>query len=405
MSGSGLVLILVLLPMTIWAQALEPYKLGLITSITGFMAPMGTGVRDASLIAVDKINKGGGIHGRPLKLILYDDASDPTKGVLAIKKLIGEDKVLGVTGPLSTGIAIQCATIAEEGRVPMFAHNSSSWSVAEKPWDIPKPPTKIRHWVFKLGIDPIFQYLAIYRMMTDIRGITKIASINVNNAMGKAMKAALEATHKKAGLEGVIWEEFGPEDTDMTAQLTKIKGAKFDALIISGAEMASGITYKQAREMGIKQPILGMPPIAMVKIVATLGKSLDGLRVPSMIMDIGEALPSDEPQRSVAVELTSRLKTEKGVPRADTGHGTGWDGIYVFEDALKRARPDLADVTKARGQVREAMATIKGFMGAYCIGDMTKWHEIAAPLIPVEMRGGKPIVVGKKIVSTWAELE
>jgi branched-chain amino acid transport system substrate-binding protein len=354
---------------------------------------------------VDKINKGGGINGRPLNLIIYDDGSDPSKGVLAIKKLIEEDKVLGVTGPLSTGIAIPCATIAEEARVPMFAQNSSSWSVAEKPWDIPKPPTKIRRWVFKLGIDPIYQDLGIYQMMRDIRGISKIASINVSNAMGKAMRAALEATHKKAGFEAVIWEEFGPEDTDMTAQLTRIKGAKFDALVISGAEMASGITYKQARELGIKQPILGTPPIGMVKIVVTLGASLDGLKVPSYIMDIGEALPSDDIQRPVILELTSRLKAEKGVPRADTGHGTGWDGIYIFEHAFRRANPDLKDLTKARAQVRDAMETTKGFIGAYCVGDMTKWHELATPMIPVEIRGGKPIVVGKKIIPTWADLE
>ena len=405
LGGSCLILMLVLSPLYVRAQTAEPYKLGLITSMTGFMAPMGTGVRDASVVAVDKINKGGGINGHPVKLIMYDDASDPSKGVLSIKKLIEEDKALAVTGPLSTGIAIPCATIAEQSGIPMFAQNSSSWAVAEKPWDIPNPPSKIRRWVFKLGIDSIYQYLAIYQMIKDKGGITKFASINVNNAMGKAMRAGLQATHKKAGLEGVIWEEYGPDDTDMTAQLTRIKGTQFDAIIISGAEMAGGITYKQARELGIKQPIFATPPVGMVKIVSTLGASLDGLRVPSYLMDIGEALPKDDPQRPWVIELTALMKAEKGVPRADTGHGTGWDGIYLFVDPFKRANPDLKDLSKGRAQVRDAMETLKGFVGAYCIGDMTKWHEIASPMIPVEFKGGKPMVVGKKIISTWADLE
>ena len=377
----------------------EPYKLGLIVSVTGFMAPMGTGVRDATLLAVDKINGEGGINGHPLEVIIYDDESDPSKGVLAIKKLIEEDEVLGVAGPLSTGIAIACASVAEEAQVPMFAQNSSSWSVAEKPWDIPKPPANVRHWVFKLGIDPLFQVAAMYEMLRDM-GATKLAEINVNNAMGKAMKASTEATYEGAGFDVVIWEEYGPEDTDMTVQLTKIKAVDFDALIIWGAEMAGGITYRQAREMGITQPIVGAPPLVMGKIVEPLGESLDGLMVPAFLMDLGESLPPDNPQRPVVLELTRLLGK-----RADTGHGTGWDSIFIFEDALRRADPDLTDLATARSQVRDAMETMKGFVGAYCIGDMNKWHDVPSPYIPVEIKGGKLIAIGEQITPVWEDLE
>ena len=120
--------------------ASAPYKLGLVTSITGFMGPMGSGARDAAKLIVERINNQGGINGHPLELIIYDDGSDPSKGVMAFKKLIGEDKVLGIMGPVSTGIAMACAPIAEKAAIPMFAQNSSSWSVALKPWKLPNPP-------------------------------------------------------------------------------------------------------------------------------------------------------------------------------------------------------------------------------------------------------------------------
>ena len=407
-----LVLVLVVLPFSACAPAPEPtpapapepYKIGFVTSITGFMGPMGSGAREGVLLVTDKINGAGGINGHPLELIIYDDESDPSKGVLAFKKLIEEDKVLGICGPVSTGIALACAPVAEEAQVPMFAQNSSSWSVAEKPWDIPNPPANIRHWVFKAGIDPIFQYMALYEMLRDV-GATKLVSINVNNAMGKAMRAALEATYEKASFEVVLWEEYGSQDTDMTVPLTKIKAVDFDAMVISGAEMAGGITYKQAREMGITQPIVATPPVADWKIVDAMGESINGLMVPSYLVSVGEALPSGDPQRSVVLELTKMVVEETGRERADTGHSAGWDGIYLFADALRRADPDLTSLTKARSQLRDALETTKGFVGVQIIGDMTKWHEIPAPMIPCEVRDGMLIIIGEKIGPTWADLE
>ena len=92
--------------------------------MTGFMAPMGTGVKDATEWLVEEINAEGGVNGHPLEVVMYDDESDPSKGVLALKKLVEEDEVLGVMGPLSTGIAIACASVAEEEQVPMYPHHT-----------------------------------------------------------------------------------------------------------------------------------------------------------------------------------------------------------------------------------------------------------------------------------------
>ena len=398
-----LALTLTLLP-SAGESAGAPYKIGFITSITGFMSPMGSGARDAAQLIVKEINGKGGINGHPIELFMYDDASDPSKGVMALKKLIEEDKVLAVIGPISTGIALACAPMAEKAQIPLFAQNSSSWSVAEKPWNIPKPPTKIRHWIFKAGIDPIFQDTAIYEMLKQL-GAKKLAHLNVNNAMGKAMKASFEASSKDAGFDVLAWEEYGREDTDLTVPLTKIKGSAFEAIIIGGAEMAGAIAYKQAREMGITQPIIGMPPLGMGKLIEVVGKSLDGLMIPAYVVDLGEALPADDPQRPPVVELTKLVVQNTDSKRADTGHTAGWDGLYLCAEALKLGKPDLSDLQKARSQVRDGFERIKGFVGVQCIGDMTKWHEVPAPMIPSKVQGGKLIAIGKKITPTWADLE
>jgi len=401
--GIVFVLTLALLP-SLAGAAPASYKVGFITSITGFMSPMGTGARDAAQLVVERINAQGGVNGHPLELILYDDGSDPSKGVMALKKLIGEDDVLMVIGPLSTGIAMACAPIAERAEVPLFAQNSSSWSVALKPWNIPKPPENIRKWIFKPGIDPIFQDVAVFRMLKK-RGARRLAHMNVNNAMGKAMKASFAASCEAAGLEVVIWEEYGREDTDLTIPLTKIKATEFDAIIIAGAEMAGAIAYKQSREMGLTQPVIGMPPLAMGRIMAVLGSSLDGLLIPSYVVNLGSDLPADDPQREPVMQLTELVVKHTDSKRADTGHTAGWDGVYLAVDALERAKPDLSDLKKARSQVREALETTKGFVGVQSIGDMTRWHEIPAPMIPCEVRDSKLHAVAEKITPTWADME
>jgi branched-chain amino acid transport system substrate-binding protein len=401
----GVLSVVLSVPDAMSASTETPYKIGILMSVTGPFSAMGSAGREGALLAVERINSQGGINGHPLELLLYDDQSDPSKGVLALQKLVHEDRVLGIGGPISTGVGMACVPIAEEAKVSMICLNSSSWTIAVKPWNTPNPPSNIRQWIFKPTFDSIFQYMVIYSMLKE-KGVAKVASINANHAMGKAMRDAMEATYKKAGLDVVIWEEYGAQDTDMTAQLMKMKKSNFDAIVISGGEMAGGITYKQAREMGITKPIAGMPPLANVKIIGTLGKALDGFLVPSYAADLSpELLAADDPQRPAVAELTKLIAAKTGRSRADGANANGWDSVFLLADALRRANPDLNDLGKARAQVRDALETTKGFVGTIAMGDMSKWHEIPAPMILTMVKNGTLLPIGKKLSPTWKDLQ
>jgi branched-chain amino acid transport system substrate-binding protein len=393
LAAALVILVIIELSGASWASGATergvPYKIGWIISITGPMAPMGIANRDAVLLALDKINKAGGVNGHPLELIIYDDESDPSKGVMAIKKLIEVDKVLVIGGTQSTGVAIPCAVIAEEAEVPMFPVNSSSWSVVMKPWNIPEPPTHIRRWVFKLGMDSEHLFSYIYDIWRQL-GIKKVAWINAGNAMGRAFKAWAEVTDKREGFQVVIWEEYGPADTDMTAQLTRIKATDFELLHIGGAELAGGLVYKQAREMGIKVPITGTPPLAMRGVVDPLGKKIEGLILAAFKVDVGEALPLNDPQRAAVMELT-KLITAKTGKAPDTAHACGWDLIMILADSLRRTSPDPSNLKQARAKVRDALETLKGFVGAQAMGDMLPRHEIPVPEVICVIKDGKAV--------------
>jgi len=89
----------------------------------------------------------------------------------------------------------------------------------------------------------------------------------------------------------------------------------------------------------------------------------------------------------------------------DGAHANGWGAVFFFADALKRSKADLNDLVKARTQVRDAMETAKGIVGSMMMGDMTKWHEILAPLIPTVVKSGALVPIGKKFSPTWANVE
>ncbi len=103
--------------------------------------------------------------------------------------------------------------------------------------------------------------------------------------------------------------------------------------------------------------------------------------------------------------LTKLVREKTAHTRADTGHAAGWDGVYLYADALKRANPDLSNLKRARTQLRDAFATIKGFVGTQSVGDMTKWHEISAPYIPVKLSDGKFVIIGKKGIVSWEDFQ
>lgn len=254
---------------------LLPIKIGIDNAQTGYMAMMGKSDIDGQLWVIDKINKEGGINGRRIEPFVYDNESDPTKGVMNIKKLIEVDKVLAILGTSTSGVAMPQSSIVEEAGVPTLFCAATRWVIAKPPWKPPAEPTNIRHWVFKLNVNEQVLINQIYSMLKQL-GTKKFAWINQGAGFGRVGREYMELTAEKEGFIVVIKEEYGPKDVDMTTQLARIKATDFDALFIYGAEMAGCLVYKQAREMGIKKPGVTTGALVQKPMRKALGKALDG---------------------------------------------------------------------------------------------------------------------------------
>ena len=369
------------------ALSQSPYKIGYTNSHSGFLAFMGNAWKEGFLLGVDHINTAGGINGRKMDVVMYDDESDISKAVLTLKKLIDTDKVLMLVGGNFSGIGIACAPIADKAKVPYLCLASSRWAVA-KPgkWKLPGDPTEVFDYVVKPRVDAQPHLEAMYAFMKK-HGHKKFAWMSASTAFGRGAKEIMEATYKSAGLELSAVEEYGPNDSDMTSQLTRIKGKDFDAIIIYAAETAGALAYKQARELGIKKPIIADAPLISTPIMSTLGQYLVGLNVCVHTPDVPDPtmLPKNLQPMAPVVRTVRKGIMDKYKHPADWINAHGYDGALFTADVLRRAAADPTKLEEAREKIRQALVSEKGFVGAFFMGDVTATHEIQVPVIMIKV--------------------
>ena len=368
-----------------------PYKVGLVDSFSGFMAYMGTHCRDAFFLLVDEINASGGIDGHKLEVVTYDNESDVSKGILAFKKLVETDQVLIVAGNSHSGAAIACSAIAEKSGVPHIAGNSSRWSIAKpEKWKLPGDPTEVYDFTIKLRVDSQSHLMAMYGFAKKI-GTKKLAWMSAGSAYGIAAKEIFLATYKELGFELAALEEYGPNDSNMTSQLTKIKGKDFDAIFLYSAEPAGALVCKQARELAITKPIIADSPMVSTSIMDTLGKYLAGLYVCVQASDVPDLsiLPQRLKPMAPVIEKVRQGIMKRHNYRADGWSAQGYDRAMLMVDALRRAAPDPSNLKVARKKIRDALVTAKGIVGAYGMGDISNYHEFPCPVTMIKIVEGE----------------
>jgi branched-chain amino acid transport system substrate-binding protein len=183
----------------------------------------------------------------------------------------------------------------------------------------------------------------------------------------------------------------------MTPQITRIKASDFDAIFIYSAEPAGALAYKQARELGITKPIIADSPMVSTSIMDTLGKYLVGLYVCVHASDIPDlsVLPQSLKPMAPVIAKVRKGALEKYRVRADCWTAQGFDRAGLMIDALKRAASDPTNLKASREKIRDALATTKGFVGAYVLGDMSRYHEAPVPVTMIKITEGQKFELAK----------
>jgi len=379
----GLVIILlaaaVLWTMVSGAQAAEPIKLGAFFALSGPNAPIGTPTKLVAQMVVDQINKGGGINGRPIELVIGDTESDPAKAATIAKKFIFSDKVAAIIGPTSTGEGMNVKKIVEEAGVPTFMTVGGDPPIMKE--------TGPFTCIFKSPQRSSTAVKALYAFLKK-KNLTKAALLTASDPFGKDGAVWLEKLAPDYGITFVAKESFGPKDTDMTPQLTKIKNAGPQAIICWTIGPAGAIVAKNKAQLGIKIPLFqchGQPGPEYIKLA---GKASEGDRMPATKLMVATELADNDPQKKVIQDFIKLYQDvyhyDKEFP-INTHSGYAWDAIYIVTNGLKQAGTD----PKA---LRSAIEQTKGYVGVSGIYNLTPEDHNGLgvdSMVIVEVKDGK----------------
>jgi branched-chain amino acid transport system substrate-binding protein len=325
------------------------YKIGAVFSVTGRASFLGDPEKKTAEMVVEQINQAGGINGTPLKLIVYDDEGDAAKCNLHVKKLIEQDKVSAVIGPSISGLSLAVVPVFEQNKTPLISCAASYKIVHDDTTGKPYP------WVFKTPQSDSMAVEAIYTHMQS-KGINKIAIITGTSGFGASGRQELLRLAPQYNLEIVADEKYDPKDTDMTAQLTKIKGLAPQAIVNWSIGPTQVTVVRNWRD-------LGMEAIAFYqshgfgnrKNIELAAGAAEGVLCPLGACDIAELLPADHPQKQVTMDYLKNYKAKYNEPLSAFG-GYAWDAVHLLADAFKAAGADKA-------KIRDYLETKKNFVG------------------------------------------
>jgi len=337
--------------------AMATYKVGAIFSVTGGASFLGDPEKKTAQMVVDQINASGGINGEKIELIVYDDETNPTKCNLHAKKLVTRDKVLAVIGPSVSGLSVAVIPIFEKDKTPLISCAASYKIVHDEKTGKPYK------WVFKTPQSDSMAVEAIYTQMQAM-GINKIAIITVTSGFGASGRQELLRLAKDYQMEIVADEKYDPKDTDMTAQLTKIKGVAPQAIINWSVGPSQVTVLRNWRDLGMTSiKFFQSHGFGSRKNIELAAGSAEGVYCPLGACSIAELLPDDHPQKAVTMQYQKNYMARYNEPVSSFG-GYAWDAINLVANALKAAGPDKA-------KIRQELENTKGFVGQHGIYNMS----------------------------------
>jgi branched-chain amino acid transport system substrate-binding protein len=240
-------LVIGLLLVVTHAPAKESTKLGLITPLTGDVKTFGESCKNAFLMAIEYYSKTGKYQIAP---VIADDRNDATEGINAALKLITQDKVAGIIGPLTSKVAIPVSEIADRNRVPMI---SSATNPKVTVYDGKRKP-----YVFRSCFTDPFQGSAAANFaLKDLKASTAAVLYDVGNDFSKGLADFFKTTFEKSKGTIVAYESYQKDDVDFSALITKIGVKRPDVIFLPDYYNKVSLIARQVREKGLKSALLG----------------------------------------------------------------------------------------------------------------------------------------------------
>jgi branched-chain amino acid transport system substrate-binding protein len=320
--------------------AFADLTVGVVQPLTGPASGLGIPIKNAIALWPQEI------AGQKLKVIVLDDASDPTAGVKATQRLVTEDKVDVIVGSTATPVAIPMADVTAESGTPQLSTSPAAL-----------PPGKDK-WFFRL---PQSNDVMAHAMVAHMKkhNIKTIGFLGYTDAYGELWLKAITAEAEKNGMKIVGAERFARSDTSATAQALKLVSANPDAILIVASGSGAGMPQRAIVERGYKGKIYQTHAAATRDLMRTAGKDAEGIYVVSGPAVIAEQLPDSHPSKKAAIAFVQAYEKAYGPNSRNQFAGHGWDAATVLEKAvpiaLKKAKPGTPEF---RAGLRDAFESM-----------------------------------------------
>lgn len=300
-------------------------KIGGLFAVTGPASFLGEPEKKTLEMLAKEANDKGGINGMKVEVVIYDTTGDATKAVQLATKLIKDDKVSVIIGPSTTGESMAVIPVAEKEKIPLISCAAGI-----------KITEPVKQWVFKtpandhVAAEKILNYMAKQKQKN-------IALLTVTDGFGSSGREQIKTLAKQKGFAIVADEVYGPKDTDMTAQLTKIRGIKPDVIICWGTNPGPAVITKNVKQLGIKIPLYMSHGVASKKFIELAGPdAAEGVMLPAGKLAIYDVLPKNDIQYKLLKDYDQAYRKAHGV-EASTFGGYAYDAWLLATAAIKKS--------------------------------------------------------------------
>jgi branched-chain amino acid transport system substrate-binding protein len=364
----ALALALVLAVLSLPATAQGPIRIGASLSLTGAYAKLGKNQHEGYQLCIKDLNARGGLLGRKVDLVVYDDQSMPATAVRLYEKLITEDKVDAVMGPYSSPVSEASANVTEKYKKVMVAPLAATTSIFKKG----------RKYIFMV-ISPAEGYLEGLVDMAAKRGLKTIAVVNEDTLFSKAAAAGAVELAKKKNLQVVFTEAYPKGNTDFSAMLTKIKAANPDVVAAATYFDDAVALTRQMKELNVNPRMYG------VTVGGDLPEFYDTLKQNAEFIYGATQWEATLPYPGNQEFFETYKK--------DFGHepsyhsAAGYAGCLIYAEAVKRA--GALDADKVREQLLKL--EMKTLFGDYKVD--ADGFQLAHKMVTFQWQGEKKVTV------------
>lgn len=376
---STLAIVAALAAGTVAASAQDTIKIGSSLGLTGYGSLTDGHWRDGLAVAIDAVNKQGGVLGKKLELVTEDNKSTPQQAVVVYRKMMSEDKVVAFdSGCISAG-NFAAASFVSKAKLPMFLCSI-----------LPRQPDEIK-WAFQFLPPPKYEVDTRYQYLKDKTEIRKIGILSDPSPYSMLMKGMAEKGAAEFGLQVVASETYQQDDADFSVQIGRINAAGAGAIIMLGQGNAVVTTANNIRSLGLNKMLM-LGSINELDILLATGKVLgDQYMVPAPLIQIASddiSILTDPKARAAAEPFVKAMKDKYG--RTDNAQASrAWDSLLMMVAAMKKANTTEGEA------VRDAFEKLGPYVGAGASYDFTTERHIGIttnPYVLVSVKNDKLVV-------------